>query len=656
MTDSNSTPDDAVQSGTQAPTERKAVRPRRTKKPAHVSPVPEAEMTPLVMAEPAVLAEAESPDAAPVQSQHRRRERPARQPRPGRERTGPRREPNREASPQEADFPSFPVQAAIGLDVNPRGGRPQRGPQRPGSTRPPVQMASLDAADEQDLDDLLPMHSEAPDWDEDAPKLHKVLADSGMGSRREMEELILAGRVSVNNQPAHIGQRIGANDQVKVNGKPIRRKPQARPPRVILYHKTAGEIVSHDDPEHRPLVFDRLPRLKGARWVSVGRLDFNTEGLLAVTTSGDVANKLMHPRYGWDREYAVRILGRIDEDMREKLLTGVELDDGQAKFSVVDDLGGDGANHWYRVALNEGRNREVRRMIESFGITVSRLVRVRFGPIALPPGLKRGRWVELGEREVGQLMKMLRSAEAPESSRHRQEEDEETSWNGAGRGFAESDSQDGYDDDGEQDDQLAFRSAIEKHAAQHIPVEDARVLDEDWMPRSADAHLEGITRSVRKSARAVSGQVPGRTGAGGQQRRAKRGNGPGRPAGGPAVPGRGPSPNSRGPRKPSGRNGEAGQALGGGVGGPGHGAGRRKGPGRGPAGPTGVPVEGRPARPGARPSNAGPGAKIEGASLVPGGPNGAPGRSKRRRKKPFQGRGPRPAGGGSEKVSSGEDS
>ncbi|CAB3779044.1 hypothetical protein LMG28688_00693 [Paraburkholderia caffeinitolerans] len=240
--------------------------------------------------------------------------------------------------------------------------------------------------------------------DDDAPKLHKVLADAGMGSRRDMEELIIAGRVSVNGEPAHIGQRILPTDQVRINGKPIRRKLANKPPRVLLYHKPTGEIVSHSDPEGRPTVFDRLPSMKTAKWLAVGRLDFNTEGLLMLTTSGDLANRFMHPRYSVEREYAVRVVGELAEGNRQKLLKGVELDDGPANFLRIRDGGGEGTNHWYHVALAEGRNREVRRMFEAVGLMVSRLIRTRHGPIALPKGLKRGRWEELEDNQVRSLM------------------------------------------------------------------------------------------------------------------------------------------------------------------------------------------------------------------------------------------------------------
>ncbi|WP_186113883.1 23S rRNA pseudouridine(2605) synthase RluB [Burkholderia gladioli] len=240
--------------------------------------------------------------------------------------------------------------------------------------------------------------------EDDAPKLHKVLAEAGMGSRREMEELIVAGRVSVNGEPAHIGQRILPTDQVRINGKPVKRKLANKPPRVLLYHKPTGEIVSHADPEGRASVFDRLPPMKTAKWLAVGRLDFNTEGLLMLTTSGDLANRFMHPRYSVEREYAVRVVGELNEASRQKLLHGVELEDGPANFLRIRDGGGEGTNHWYHVALAEGRNREVRRMFEAVGLMVSRLIRTRHGSIPLPRGLKRGRWEELDEAQVRKLM------------------------------------------------------------------------------------------------------------------------------------------------------------------------------------------------------------------------------------------------------------
>ena len=241
--------------------------------------------------------------------------------------------------------------------------------------------------------------------DEDTVKLHKVLADVGMGSRRDMEDLIIQGRVSVNGLPAHIGQRIGPTDQVRINGKQVHRKIQTKPPRVILYHKPSGEIVSQSDPEGRPTVFDRLPKPRQGRWIAVGRLDFNTEGLLLFTTSGELANRLMHPRYGVEREYAVRILGELSQENTSQLKSGITLDDGQARFLRLSMGGGDGANRWYQVALTEGRNREVRRMFEAVGHVVSRLIRTRYGMFLLPPRLRRGKWEEVSPDGVANLMK-----------------------------------------------------------------------------------------------------------------------------------------------------------------------------------------------------------------------------------------------------------
>ncbi len=241
----------------------------------------------------------------------------------------------------------------------------------------------------------------------DTPKLHKVLAQAGLGSRLEMEQLIVEGRISVNNEPAHVGQRIQYGDSIKVNGKPIRVRIAPPPPRVIAYHKPVGEVVSHDDPQNRPTVFRKLPRVQHGKWQSVGRLDLNTEGLLLFTNSGELANQLMHPRFGLEREYAVRVLGALSDEEKQRLLTGVKLDDGQAQFGAIEDGGGEGANSWYRVTISEGRNREVRRMIEAVGHAVSRLIRIRYGAMVLPRGLKRGAWMELDDRDIRELMRAV---------------------------------------------------------------------------------------------------------------------------------------------------------------------------------------------------------------------------------------------------------
>ncbi|MDP2366930.1 pseudouridine synthase [Rhodoferax sp.] len=239
----------------------------------------------------------------------------------------------------------------------------------------------------------------------ESPKLHKVLAQSGMGSRLEMEQLIMEGRITVNNEPAHIGQRIQFGDHVKVNGKPIRFRIDPPPARVIAYHKPVGEVVSHDDPQSRPTVFRRLPKLYQGKWQSVGRLDINTEGLLLFTSSGELANNLMHPRFGLEREYAVRVLGALSKEERQTLLDGVRLDDGMARFGSIEEGGGEGSNCWYRVTISEGRNREVRRMFEAVGHAVSRLIRIRYGAMMLPRGLKRGAWMELDEGDIRALVK-----------------------------------------------------------------------------------------------------------------------------------------------------------------------------------------------------------------------------------------------------------
>lgn len=242
------------------------------------------------------------------------------------------------------------------------------------------------------------------DYEAQSEKLHKMLAAAGLGSRREMEELIASGAASINGQTAQVGDRVKPADVVRVHGRVVHLPWQRRLPQVLMYHKPEGEIVSRHDPEGRPTVFDRLPRLKGQRWISVGRLDFNTEGLLVFTTHGELANRLSHPRYEVEREYAVRILGELRPEQTERLLSGIELDDGMARVDSIVPAGGEGANQWYRLVLKEGRNREVRRLFEALGLTVSRLIRVRFGPIAMPPRLKRGMLQVLSDEEVQQLL------------------------------------------------------------------------------------------------------------------------------------------------------------------------------------------------------------------------------------------------------------
>ena len=244
----------------------------------------------------------------------------------------------------------------------------------------------------------------------DAPKLHKVLAQAGIGSRREMEQMIADGQITVNGQAAHVGQRITSHDQIRVAGRPVRVRITPPPARVLAYHKPAGEIVTHGDPQNRPTVFRKLPRLHHGKWQSVGRLDINTEGLLLFTNSGDLANRLMHPRFGVEREYAVRVLGTLNEEQREQLLEGIDIDGQRAAMRSVEDGGGEGANHWYRVVITEGRNREVRRMFESLGLAVSRLIRIRYGCVVLPRGLRRGVWVDLPAGDLQTLHNLVGGA------------------------------------------------------------------------------------------------------------------------------------------------------------------------------------------------------------------------------------------------------
>ena len=240
----------------------------------------------------------------------------------------------------------------------------------------------------------------------DAPKLQKVLAQSGVGSRRDLEQMIVEGRITVNGEPAHTGQRVSFGDRIQIDGKPVRYRIAPPPARVLAYHKPAGEVVTHDDPQQRPTVFRRLPRLQQGKWQSVGRLDINTEGLLLFTNSGELANQLMHPRFGVEREYAVRSLGVLAMDAKARLLEGVEIEGQRCAFKSIEDGGGEGVNHWYRVVITEGRNREVRKLFDAVGHAVSRLIRIRYGSVVLPRGLKRGVWVDLDEHDLRTLRRL----------------------------------------------------------------------------------------------------------------------------------------------------------------------------------------------------------------------------------------------------------
>ncbi|MGB4922700.1 MAG: pseudouridine synthase, partial [Candidatus Nitrotoga sp.] len=236
------------------------------------------------------------------------------------------------------------------------------------------------------------MNEQVKQPEQQGERLQKVLAQVGLGSRRTMEEWISAGRVTVNGEVATLGMRVTEDDVVRADKRIVNLKTSNNNlPRVLLYHKQEGEIVSRDDPEKRVSVFDKLPKLRGMKWIAIGRLDFNTSGLLIFTTSGDLANRLMHPRFEVEREYAVRVQGSMtDEQMEQMVKEGITLEDGPVKFERLTDEGGEGYNHWYRLMLKEGRNRIVRRTFEALSLPISRLIRVRFGIVNLPPRLKRG--------------------------------------------------------------------------------------------------------------------------------------------------------------------------------------------------------------------------------------------------------------------------
>ncbi|HKB61943.1 MAG TPA: pseudouridine synthase [Burkholderiales bacterium] len=240
-----------------------------------------------------------------------------------------------------------------------------------------------------------------------AEKLHKVLARSGLGSRRDMEAAIASGRLVVNGTRAALGQRVGSRDRVALDGRRVSLRFEERAPRLLIYHKPTGELVTTRDPSGRPTVFDHLPRMRGSHWIAIGRLDFNSGGLLLFTDSGELANRLIHPSSQIEREYAVRVRGELSREQMRTLAEGVVLDDGPARFDSISPGGGSGSNRWYQVVLREGRNREVRRMFESLGITVSRLMRVRFGPVLLPSHLRRGQWRELEPRDAARLLAAL---------------------------------------------------------------------------------------------------------------------------------------------------------------------------------------------------------------------------------------------------------
>ncbi len=273
--------------------------------------------------------------------------------------------------------------------------RPSRGLRRPASPPPDNELPAVVAT---------------------AEKLQKVLARAGIGSRREMERWIEEGRIHVDGAPANLGQRVLPGQDIRVDGQSLSAgAAHGSARRILIYRKPEGEMCTTVDPEGRPTIYDHLPRLRNGRWIAVGRLDFNTQGLLLLTTDGELANRLMHPSSEIDREYAVRVLGNADKEILDRLREGIELEDGLAKFDTLVDVGGEGANHWYHVTLKEGRNREVRRLWEVVGLKVSRLIRVRYGMVTLPRGLRPGRWQEMDPKTAKQLLKLVNmEVETPE--------------------------------------------------------------------------------------------------------------------------------------------------------------------------------------------------------------------------------------------------
>lgn len=312
--------------------------------------------------------------------------------------------------------PSRPMDRSARRNRNRRDKRGNNRGQREGERGPRAPQFGVPVLDADGVPSPLPGYTDGAvisgvneAGERDGERLHKVLAQQGLGSRRDMEALIEAGEVDVNGVRAHVGQVVNEHDRVHVKRRKVTVKLGDDKPRILIYHKQPGEIVSRDDPEQRDTVFDRLPRPDHGKWIAIGRLDYNSEGLLLFTTYGELANRFMHPRYEILREYSVRVLGELTPEQEDQLMDGIELEDGPARVLSLDriDRDSDSANHWYRLTLNEGRNREVRRMFEHLGLTVSRLIRTSYGCVQMPSWLKRGQFKQLDEAETFEVLESV---------------------------------------------------------------------------------------------------------------------------------------------------------------------------------------------------------------------------------------------------------
>jgi 23S rRNA pseudouridine2605 synthase len=387
--------------------------------------------------------------------------------------------------------------------------------------------------------------------DADAPKLQKVLAQSGIGSRRDIEEWIADGKIEVNGQVAHVGQRISFGDRVRVNGKDVRVRISPPNPRILAYHKPTGEVSTFNDPEGRPTVFRSLPRVQGQKWQSVGRLDINTEGLLLFTNSGELANQLMHPRFGVEREYAARVLGALSDEQRAKLLEGVNVEGQTAAFKSIEDGGGEGANRWYRVVITEGRNREVRKLFEAVGMVVSRLIRIRYGTVVLPRGLKRGVWVELGDDDVRVIRRL--AGHTSSSAQGQEQGFAQGQRHGQGQGAAahvqnkaQQQQQQGNRNDRNKRRNEDRQVGVGPRPSRPPEAQQARPPREERAPRRDDddeddgfipAHVNPLEQTFdRRQATSGKRGFPQGFGAGGSQQDNKAGKGGGNRGNGPREP------------------------------------------------------------------------------------------------------------------------